>query len=143
MKVDARDYADELGLILVARMADVANRLARFRLAAEEAGRGVEGIMIDVFVDQDGEGPFDVWARFQGDAAFALDRRFDEERHLFGVEWGEEGWEPDVPGRPRGWTRDDLERAVLEAVTEWISPLIPAGSPERFWQIGTPDGVTA
>ena len=51
MKVDARDYADELGLILVARMADVANRLARFRLAAEEAGRGVEGIMIDVFVD--------------------------------------------------------------------------------------------
>ena len=73
----------------------------------------------------------------------SLWRRFDEERHLFGVEWGEEGWEPDVPGRPRGWTRDDLERAVLEAVTEWISPLIPAGSPERFWQIGTPDGVTA
>ncbi len=141
--MDARDYASSLWPILAACTAEVASRLARFRLAAEEAGSDVEGIMIEVFVDQDGEGPFDVLARFDGDAAFALDRRFDEERHLFGVEWGEEGWEPDVPARPRGWTRDDLERAVLEVVTEWISPLIPEGSPEEFWQIGTPNEASA
>ncbi|MFJ8689663.1 DUF6389 family protein [Micromonospora wenchangensis] len=141
--MEARDYADELGSILATRTAEVTSRLTRFRLAAEEAGGDVEGIIIDVFVDQDGEGPFDVWARFCGDAACALHQRFDEERHLFGVEWGEEGWEPDVPGRPRGWTRDDLERVVLEVVTEWISPVIPQGPAEKFWRISTPDGVTA
>ncbi|WKU02982.1 DUF6389 family protein [Micromonospora sp. HUAS LYJ1] len=141
--MEARGYADELGPILATCTAEVASRLARFRSAAEEAGGGVEGILVDVFVDQDGEGPFDVWARFCGDAAFTLNQRFDGERHLFGVEWGEEGWEPDVPGRPRGWTRDDLERAVLAVVTEWISPVVPQGPPGVFWRISTPDGVTA
>ncbi len=115
----------------------------QLQAAAEQAGGGIDGIAIDVFVDQDGEGPFDVWARFEGDAAFGLDRRFDDDRRLFGVEWGEEGWEPEVPGRPRGWTRDDLERAVLDAVAEWLAPLLPLGSREGFWRVGAPGGLTA
>lgn len=61
---------------LTASTAQVVSRLTRFRSAAEEAGSGVEST-----------------------AAFALDRRFDEERHLFGVKWSEDGWVPDVPGR--------------------------------------------
>jgi hypothetical protein len=143
MNMDVRGYANELEPILATRTAEALRRLARFRLAAEEAGDGIEGIAIDVFVDQDGEGPFDVWARFEGSGAFALDRRFDEERHLFGVEWGEEGWEPGVPARPGGWTRDELEHAVLEIVAEWLSPLIPLRSPEGFWRIRTPNGMDA
>lgn len=138
-----REYADELRPVLAELGAETAARLERFWLAAEVAGGGVDAILVDVFVDQDGEGPFDVWARFDGDDAFALDRRFDDERHLFGVTWSEHGWEPDVPGRPVGWTREDLERAVLDAVAEWLSPLIPAASPDGFWQIGTPDGIDA
>ena len=141
--MNAREYADKLGPVLATVAGEVARRLEQFHSAAEEAGDSVDRILIEVFVDQDGEGPFDVWARFDGVAAFALDRRFDEERHLFGVERGEEGWEPDVPGRPLSWTRDDLELAVVEAVTEWLSPLIPPESPEGLWQIGTPDGVSA
>lgn len=139
--MDARDHADALLPILAPHAQGTRDRLETFRLAAGEAGSGVEGIVVDVFVDQDGEGPFDVWARFEGDDAFALDRRFDDERHLFGVEWGEDGWEPDVPRRPLGWTRDDLERAVVGAVVAWITPLIPDGSPEGFWRIGAPDGA--
>lgn len=141
--METRDYVSKLAPILDASTAEVADRLARFGLAANEAGDGVDRIIVEVFVDQDGEGPFDVWARFDGRAGFALDRRFDEERHLFGVEWGEDGWEPEVPGRPRGWTRDDLELGALTAVAEWVSPLIPEGAPEGFWQIYTPDGACA
>ncbi len=37
-------------------------------------------------------------------------------------------------------TRDDLEAAVADAVTEWITPLIPAGAPEGFWRIEAPGG---
>jgi hypothetical protein len=143
MNMDVRGYANELEPILATRTAEALRRLARFRLAAEEAGDGIEGIAIDVFVDQDGEGPFDVWARFEGSGAFALDRRFDEERHLFGVEWGEEGWEPGVPARPGGWTRDVFVHAVLVMVAEWLSPLIPLRSPEGFWRIRTPNGMDA
>ncbi len=141
--MDAQDYLAALRPLLAARTEDAAARLERFRRAAEEAGAGIDGVLIDVFVDQDAEGPFDVWARFEGSDAFALDRRFDDDRHLFGVEWGEDGWEPDVPPRPRGWTRDDLEEAVLDAVAEWLSPLLPPGSPEGFWRIGLPDGSGA
>jgi hypothetical protein len=143
MNMDVRGYANELEPILATRTAEALRRLARFRLAAEEAGDGIEGIAIDVFVDQDGEGPFDVWARFEGSGAFALDRRFDEERHLFGVEWGEEGWEPGVPARPGGWTRGELEPARRERVAAKLSPLIPLRSPEGFWRIRTPNGMDA
>ncbi|MDI6022402.1 DUF6389 family protein [Leucobacter sp. UT-8R-CII-1-4] len=131
-------YNDALKVILDAHSSEVAARLVRFRAAAEDAGTAIDGIILDVFVDQDGEGPFDVWARFSGPSAFKLDRQFDDDRNLFGVEWTEDGWEPNVPARPRGWTRDDLESALFEAVSEWLSPLIPLGDPEDFWRIGTP-----
>ncbi|WP_217184370.1 DUF6389 family protein [Streptomyces sp. AC495_CC817] len=129
--------------ILDASSSEVASRLGRFFAAAREEGSAIEGILIDVFVDQDGEGPFDVWARFDGAGAFPLDRRFDEERRLFGVTWGARGWTPPVPGRPRGWSREDLEDAVVDAVGRWLEPLLPPGSPEGFWLIGSPDGGCA
>lgn len=37
-------------------------------------------------------------------------------------------------------TRDDLEAAVADAVTEWITPLVPAGAPEGFWCVEASDG---
>lgn len=141
--MDAQDYADALRPLLAAHTDDAAARLERFHRAAVEAGAGIDAVLIDVFVDQDAEGPFDVWARFEGRDAFLLDRRFDDDRHLFGVEWGEDGWEPDVPPRPRGWIRDDLERAALDAVVEWLSPRIPPGAPDGFWRIGIPGGADA
>lgn len=80
-----------------------------------------------MFVDQDGEGPFDVRAWFEGSDAFALDRRLDAERHLFGVVWGERDWKPAVPSRPHGWTRDELEEVVVDTVAEWLGPLVRSG----------------
>jgi hypothetical protein len=131
-------YRGALQRILSEFSAETATRLSRLSDAADDAGAGVEGIVVDVFVDQDGEGPFDVWARFEGRDAFVLDRRFDDRRHLFGVVWGEDGWDPEVPSRPRGWTRDDLEAAVVDAVAEWIELLLPAGAPADRWRIGAP-----
>lgn len=106
------------------------------------ATAGADGVLIEVFVDQDAEGPFGVWARFEGPDSFGLDRRLGEGRELFGVIWGEEGWEPPVPARPSGWSRERLEEAVVEAVAEWIAPLIPKGAPELRWEVVTPDGAT-
>ncbi|MGW4399847.1 DUF6389 family protein [Amycolatopsis nivea] len=136
--MDTGDYRAAVTGILGSASHETSARLERFWAAAR--ADGAEGVVLDVFVDQDGEGPFDVWARFEGRDAFALDRRFDHERHLFGVAWGEDGWEPDVPPRPSGWTRDDLEAVVVEVVTEWVTPLVPAGAPEGFWRIEAPGG---
>ncbi|GAA1618401.1 DUF6389 family protein [Leucobacter chromiireducens] len=136
------EYADTLQGILTraATATGVAGHLEQLLAAARAQEGGADAILVDVFVDQDAEGPFDVWARFEGRDAFALDRRFERERNLFGVEWTEDGWDPDVPARPRGWSREDLEAAVVSAVSAWIAALKPAASPEDFWLVGTPDG---
>ena len=126
------EYRAQLTRILSASSEVVAAKLVRFQ---EEA---TDGITIDVFVGQDGEGPFDVWARFEGADAFALDRRFDDERHLFGVVWSEDGWDPDVPARPRGWTWEELEAAIFDAVAAWLDPLVPA---RVGWELTSVDGT--
>ncbi|MCZ0710590.1 DUF6389 family protein [Microbacterium paraoxydans] len=136
---DAESYARTLRTVLDTESERVAAALGDLHRAAVEAENGVEAILIDVFVDQDGEGPFDVWARFEGADAFALDRRLDEQRHLFGVEWTADGWEPAVPSRPRRWTRDRLEEAVLVIVAEWIEGLLPADAKEGLFWVGAPD----
>lgn len=128
------EYRARLLRILTMRSEEVAAKLRRFRDAATDA------VVIDLFVGQDGEGPFDVWVRFEGADAFALDRRFDDERHIFGVVWGEEGWEPDVPSRPRGWSGEELEEATFETVAAWLEPLIPEGGPS--WELTSVDGVS-
>lgn len=136
---DAELYARALRSVLDTESARVAAVLRELHRAAVEADNGVEAVLVDVFVDQDGEGPFDVWARFEGAGAFALDRRFEDQRHLFGVEWTADGWEPAVPSRPRAWTRDRLEEAVLVVVAEWIDGLLPAGAREGLFWVGAPD----
>lgn len=128
------EYRARLLRILTMRSEEVAAKLRRFRDVATDA------VVIDLFVGQDGEGPFDVWVRFEGADAFALDRRFDGERHIFGVVWGEEGWEPDVPSRPRGWSGEELEEATFETVAEWLEPLIPEGGPS--WELTAVEGVS-
>ena len=125
-------YRSDLTPILDAASDEVVARLRRF------ADVATDGIVIEVFVDQDGEGPFDVWARFDGSDGFALDRRFDDERHLFGVEWGEEGWVPEVPARPRDWSRDDLETELVDIVANWLSGLIPDHPSTLCWELGAP-----
>lgn len=128
------DYRARVLLTLTASSEEVAAKLERFRDAATGA------VAIDLFLGQDGEGPFDVWVRFAGPDAFALDRRFDDERQIFGVVWGEQGWEPDVPSRPQGWTWDELEEAVFETVAEWLEPLLPAG--DLVWELTSVDGAS-
>lgn len=86
-------------------------------------------LTLGVFVGQDGEGPFDVYAQFEGPDVFALNQRFQKERQLFGVTWTEEGWEPQVPARPRGWSRDELEDVVVAEVERWAGSLAPNGPP--------------
>ncbi|PKZ63980.1 hypothetical protein CYJ73_18775 [Gordonia terrae] len=138
--MDAAEYRRSLAHILAARSAVVAATLERLGGAASDvAGVKVDGVTIDVFVDQDAEGPFDVWARFEGADAFELDRRFDDERRLFGVEWGELGWEPAVPSRPRGWSRHDLEETIVDVVATWLDTLISSGP--LAWEIGSGTGT--
>ncbi|MGW8484397.1 DUF6389 family protein [Microbacterium sp. NPDC055903] len=134
--MDASAYRAAVRTILDEAAADVTSTLRRLGDAADHAGCD---LVIDVFTGQDGEGPFDVWARFAGDGAFALDRRFDDERQLFGVEWGEEGWSPAVPARPRGWSIDEFDTAVFEAVAAWLDPLIPAA--DVAWELASADSA--
>ncbi|WP_345351169.1 DUF6389 family protein [Rhodococcus olei] len=136
--MDAAEYRAELRRILDAASAGVAGRLLKIGDAATDRTEAVE---IDVFVDQDGEGPFDVWARFVGADAFTLDRRLDDELQLFEVTWGERGWAPAVPPCPRGWTRDEFEEVIVEVVAEWLAPLIPTGSPGLRWEVTSPEGT--
>ncbi len=129
------EYATVVAEILARFSPSALERLDRLFSAAHSDGVSIDGMVIDVFIDQDAEGPFDVWARFEGHDAFALDRRFDDERHLFAVEWNASGWTPAVPERPEGWIRGDLEDAVTVAVTRWLEPLLPSHSPRGFWRI--------
>ncbi|GAA1316327.1 DUF6389 family protein [Leucobacter albus] len=133
------DYAAALRTLLEPQSVVTSDRLASFAAAAADGA--ADAIVVNVFVDQDGEGPFDVWARFEGRDAFALDRRFDDARQLFGVEWGELGWEPDVPGRPASWSRDDLETAVVAIVAGWLRELLPPERPTLTWRVESPDGA--
>lgn len=133
------DYRAALRAVLDSASQSTADRLSMLHRAATT---GADGVRIDVFLDQDAEGPFGVWARFEGADSFNLDRQLGDERELFGVIWGEEGWEPPVPSRPAGWSREQLEDAIVEVVAEWIDPLIPTGTPDLRWEVVTPDGAT-
>lgn len=133
-----RDYRQQLRSVLDAESATVRERLALIRGAVSER---TEGVAIDVFTDPDASGIFDVWARFAGADSFELDRKLDDIRCLFGVLWGEEGWEPDVPSKPRGWSSNELEHAIFDTVVEWIDPLIPRGAPAVRWEIALADGT--
>lgn len=138
--MDADEYRAALRTVLDGATPAVTTRLGVVHDAVTEQ---TEGIVIEVFVDQDGEGPFDVWARFVGSDAFTLDQLLDVQRHLFGVTWGAEAWDPAVPPCPREWSRDAFEAVVVDVVdvvAEWIDPLIPAGSPKVVWELGTTEG---
>lgn len=136
----AVEYRDALRAVLDSVSPSTAVRLSVLHRAATA---GADGVLIDVFVDQDAEGPFGVWARFEGADAFTLDRQLGDDRELFSVIWGEEGWEPPVPPRPVDWSREQLEDAIVEVVAEWIDPLIPKGTPVLRWDVATPDGAGA
>lgn len=133
------EYRDALRAVLDRVSASTDVRLSGLHRAATA---GVEGVLIDVFLDQDAEGPFGVWARFEGADSFGLDRQLGDDRELFSVIWGEEGWEPPVPPRPADWSREQLEDAIVEVVADWIDPLIPQGMPVLRWEVVTPHGAT-
>lgn len=132
------DYRSRLRPLLAAESERAAAVLQRMADAAE----GHHDIVIEVFLEQDAEGPFTIMARFDGPDDFALNRRFDDERGLFDVIWGETGWEPDVPERPDEWTFDDLETVLVEQAAEWLAPLIPADPAGIRWEVSSPEGGT-
>ena len=137
--MEPAEYSDALRSVLDTVSAVVSNRLAAIHHAATPR---TEGIVIDVSVDQDGEGTFGVWARFEGPDAFSLNQQIGDERELFGVIWGEEGWEPPVPTRPREWSHAKLEEVIVGVVAEWIHTLISPTASELRWEVTTPDGAT-
>ncbi|MGW9113970.1 DUF6389 family protein [Microbacterium sp. NPDC055683] len=112
--------------------------VAAIHRATVNAGAGV---LIEVFVDQDAEGPFSVWVWFEGDDAVALDRELGVEHERFGVIWGEEGWEPPVPPRPVGWSRQLLTETIVAGVAEWVDPLIPSRTTVVHWEVAPHDGI--
>ncbi|MFD2841651.1 DUF6389 family protein [Populibacterium corticicola] len=130
------EYRAQLRRILDTVSDEVTAKFIRFHEAATAVSNS---LVVDIFLDQDGDGPFNIWARFDGPGAFTLDRHFDDERQLFGVVWGENGWTPPVPARPDGWTRDELEEAVFDVVHEWLDPLIPNDT--HNWELSSVEGV--
>ena len=137
--MEAVEYRDALRAVLDPVSWSTAVRLSALHRAAAV---GADGVLIDVFLDHDAEGPFGVWARFEGADSFNLDRQLGDERELFSVIWGEEGWETPVPARPANWPREQLVDAVVDVVAAWIDPLIPIGTPDLRWEVVTPDGAT-
>ncbi|WP_075205271.1 DUF6389 family protein [Leucobacter musarum] len=133
-------YPAALREVLDTMAPDAQRRLAIVADAARAAG--LTEVVLDVFVDDDAEGPFDIWARFPEESVFETQHRVGDERQIIGVEWTEDGWDPDVPPSPRGWGRIELEHAVLTAVTGWIAQLLPEASADQLWTLETPDGAT-
>ncbi|KZE89500.1 DUF6389 family protein [Microbacterium sp. TNHR37B] len=136
--MDVREYRDALRSVLESTEAETLRRLGLISRAAAEAD--IEEIVLDLFVDDDAEGPFDVWARFEGESVFVTQQRLGDERQLVDVVWTESGWEPPVPDRPSGWTRADLQEALVDVVAEWLTALLPTGAADRVWVLQTPDG---
>lgn len=132
------DYRSRLRPLLAAESERAAHVLQRMA----DAAQGRHDIVIEVFLEQDAEGPFTIMARFDGPDGFALDRRFDDERGVFDVVWGETAWEPDVPERPEEWTFDELEEVLVELAAEWLAPLVPADPAGIRWEVASPDGAT-
>lgn len=131
--MDRDAYPRALAEILDAHTAAVTTRLRRIaEVAAGPDGARVRGIVVDIFPDQDGEGTFDVWARFEGPDSFVLNRPIDDVRHLFGVVHTETGFEPAVPEPAPGATPDDVAEAIVVAVTAWL---------EGIWAGGVGSGV--
>lgn len=127
------DYLRALRSTLDTHTAAVSERLRRIaEVAAGPDGARVTGVVIDVFPDQDGEGAFDVMARFEGPDSYVLNRPIDDVRRLFGVVHGEGHFEPDVPALTPGRESFDPEQAMLEAVTEWIEAILPVEKPLPF-----------
>lgn len=132
-------YPDALHAALAPHDHEVRRRLALVDTVSREHG-GLP-VIIDVFIDDDAEGPFDVWARLDGMTAFELEPVLGDQRHLFGVTWEERGWDPDVPPRPEGWSRGDLEETVLDVVARWLTPLLPSVRGAFDWTVESPEGA--
>ncbi|MGY6652915.1 DUF6389 family protein [Amycolatopsis sp. TRM77291] len=111
--MDQDEYRRRLRDVLDTRSEDVATRL---RTIVKAIGDNVESLEIEVFPDQDGEGTFDIWARFEGPDSYVLNKPIDDHRHLFGVVHHETGWKPDVPSLPRGISAD----VIVDTVAKWI-----------------------
>ncbi|WP_337192388.1 DUF6389 family protein [Streptomyces sp. YIM 132580] len=135
---DASRYRAELRRVLDTVSPDVARRLAAIRDTATER---TDGVVIDVFPDQDGEGTFAVWARFEGSDAFALDRRLGDDRQLLAVVHSETGWTPPVPDRPASWSAARLGDVLFDVVAEWIDALVPPDGTGLSWEVTAPDGT--
>ncbi len=135
---DSATYRSELRRVLDAASPSVVRRLEAVRDAATVR---TDGVTIDVFPDQEGDGTFALWARFRGADSFALDRLIGDERQLFTVVWAEHGWEPAVPERPGAWSAARFEDILFAAVVEWIDPLIPPDAVHLQWEVTTPDGT--
>lgn len=136
----ADDYTDSLRAVLSTTDDDVRRRLALIADAADDGA--IDVVVLDVFVDDDAEGPFDVWARFEGESVFVTQQRLGDERQLVDVVWSEHGWTPAVPARPSDWSRSDLLAAIIDVVATWLAPLLPASAAARSWSLETPDGET-
>lgn len=83
--MEPTEYRDKLRSVLDTASGVVSDRLAAIHNAATPR---TEGIVIDVSLDQDGEGTFGVWARYEGPDAFSLNQQIGDERELFGAIWG-------------------------------------------------------
>lgn len=87
---------------------------------ADAVAESVEAITVEVFVDDDGEGAFDVWAVFEGKDVYVLNRPIDDVRNLFGVHHTESGPVPAVPWFAPGGPDFDLVEAIVEVVAPWV-----------------------
>ncbi|UMP04792.1 DUF6389 family protein [Amycolatopsis sp. EV170708-02-1] len=134
--MDQDEYRRRLRRVLDAHSDDVATRL---RVIVEAIGDTVESVQIEVFPDQDGEGTFDIWARFDGPDSYVLNKPIDEHRHLFGVVHEETGWEPDVPPLPRGLSAD----LIVDTVVDWLDSVWTRTfdrTPSVPVEVSSPDG---
>ncbi|MDQ6525271.1 DUF6389 family protein [Nocardioides sp. LHD-245] len=128
--MDEDTYRRRLAGILGDHTGDLTARLrAIAEASAGPAGERVAGVVVDVFPGEHDEGAFDVWARFDGPDVFALNRPIDDVRHLFGVTYGERGFEPDVPAFGAGEPDFALAEVIVDVVASWVEPVWAAVAP--------------
>ncbi|MGF7120834.1 MULTISPECIES: DUF6389 family protein [unclassified Rhodococcus (in: high G+C Gram-positive bacteria)] len=134
------EYLSELATVLGRYTETAAQRISEILDACPTEATA---LWFDVFPDQDGEGTFDVWARFDGPDAFVLNRPIDDHRHLFGVVHTEDGLDPDVPLWPTRNTPFCIQDAVVDAAATWLTTLwsrVGEGRSRVPWHIEGDDG---
>jgi hypothetical protein len=112
------EYIQQVQDVLSGHSEQAAARLtAALTLVSENARK----VLIEIFVDQDGEGFLDVRVSLDGPDLFALNRAIASHAVLFGIRMTESGLDPALPLMEPGGESFSVQDALVDCAASWIA----------------------